>query len=123
MRLDPRGWAIFSDDFAQNAADFAERCFVLNGFNKQWHQCLGTVRRQLDPRQQFVDLRAIALLPYFAESAYLLLLDSRVNAEQVNRHLFVNRELVDADDDLFLTLDGFLIGIRRLLDFLLDVTR
>ena len=109
-RCSPHTW--------RRTADLTERDVAFHGLDEERHQVFCALRRALDPLQRSVDFRLVAV---GAQGTSALAVARRSRGRGAGRAApaVVVEEVVDADDDLALLLDGPLHAVGTLVDLAL----
>ena len=106
---------------AQDPANFADRDLVADAVDHDRHQVLGAGGCLLERREIRGDVAALlAQRRQFAPPAWLEL---RIDLLRLKRGRLFRSKRVDADDDFFFALDGFLMFVSRPVDRFIDVAR
>src|SRR4029078_10655167 len=116
-----RGLAPDAPDFAQSVAHLAHRDVRARGLDDRAHQVAIVASGVLfQTRERRFDRPRVAPGSKRLHSVDLLLLECRVDAQDLERPLVLEFVAVDADDDPLLRLDLGLVLERRLRDLALE---
>ena len=99
--------------------DLADRGMSFHGFHNHRHQIAGTTRGVFHGFHGGLPLGLIAFRSHGAQAFYLLALQRFVDVLQRNRFLVLQCKAIHPDHDCFLLIDGLLIFVSGVLDFLL----
>src|SRR5216684_3625197 len=117
---DDRLFRINAEHVDERVHDLALGGVRLHRLEDVRHQVVGPGRGHAQPVQRRRAPRLVALRAHRAHSLDLLGLEPWIDAEDLDRRLPINRELVDPDHDPLLLLELLLVAERRVRDLFLE---
>src|SRR5271155_1521961 len=113
---------ILAEDFAHRVRDFPQRAPSANRVDDRRHQVAAVTRRRLDSRERFGRRVRVAFRTHARDARLLLLLELRLDPQNISRRFTARSKLVDPDDDSLLRFNLALVNECRVLNFALHVT-
>src|SRR5271163_5178892 len=112
---------ILAEDFAHRVRDFPQRAPSANRVDDRRHQVAAVARRRLDSRERFGRRLRVALRAHARDAGLLLLLELRLDPQNISRRFAARGKLVDAHYDSLLRFNLALVDKCRVLNFALHV--
>src|SRR5712692_1723262 len=119
LGLSKRGFLIRAEDSPQDVAHFTQRGVLAHALEDIGHQVLVRPGGGSEGFEGCPNPDVVAPFLQLLELLKLMPRHLLIDHQDFDGALFFSDEIVDADDDFLLALDRLLVGVSRLVDFLL----